>query len=131
MLVTLPSAKDQEEDIQPTTSHASLHKWHSASMDKKHMRSSSWTQTSPYATRDMRRDIWGVFGLLMAFFCFRPTWPSWHGWFYPSIGPTSASRLICCIAWMSHFIPSVWLAAHEAKGRVDSYTPCLVGLIAS
>jgi hypothetical protein len=26
MLVTLPSAKDQEEDIQPTTSHASLHK---------------------------------------------------------------------------------------------------------
>jgi hypothetical protein len=68
-LVTLPSSKDQEEDVQPTTSHASLHRRHSA-MDKKHTRSSSWTQTSPYATRHMRRDMWGVLVCSWTFFVF-------------------------------------------------------------
>jgi hypothetical protein len=68
-LVTLASSKDQEEDVQPTTSHASLHRRHSA-MDKKHTRSSSWTQTSPYATRHMRRDMWGVLVCSWTFFVF-------------------------------------------------------------
>jgi hypothetical protein len=70
MLVTLPSSKDQEEDVQPTTSHASLHRQHNSATDKKHTRSSSWTQTSPYATRHMRRDMWGVLVCSWPFFVF-------------------------------------------------------------